>query len=59
MRFNYMICPVRDLGKHAWEEFMCKPNPVFMWREWQIWGPVASFLSNLVRIGSRIYRGIV
>ncbi|KAI4528552.1 cytidylyltransferase family-domain-containing protein [Schizophyllum commune] len=48
MRFNYMICPVRDLGKHAWEEFMCKPNPVFMWREWQIWGPVASFLSNLL-----------
>ncbi|TRM69942.1 phosphatidate cytidylyltransferase [Schizophyllum amplum] len=46
MRFNYMICPVRDLGKHAWEEFACKPNPVFIWRDWQIWAPVAKALSN-------------
>jgi phosphatidate cytidylyltransferase len=48
MRFNYMICPVRDLGVAAWNNVQCTPNPVFVWREWQIWSPLRVFLSQLV-----------
>lgn len=53
MRFDYMICPVNELGIGAWSEtgMQCTPNPIFVWREWQIWKPVALFLSTLV--GSR------
>jgi CDP-diglyceride synthetase len=49
MRFKYMICPVHDLGVSAWSSMECTPNPVFVWRDWQIWAPVAMFLSTLVR----------
>lgn len=48
MRFNYMICPVRDLGVAAWNNVQCAPNPVFVWREWQIWSPLRVFLSQLL-----------
>ncbi|KAH9929609.1 phosphatidate cytidylyltransferase [Epithele typhae] len=35
MRFDYMICPVRDLGVSAFGgELHCKPNPIFVWHEW-------------------------
>ncbi|RDB24932.1 putative phosphatidate cytidylyltransferase [Hypsizygus marmoreus] len=47
MRFNYMICPVHDLGVSAWSAVQCTPNPVFVWRDWEIWKPVAVFLSTL------------
>jgi len=47
MRFNYMICPVHDLGVSAWSSMQCSPNPVFIWKEWVIWPPVAIFLSTL------------
>ena len=36
MRYDYMICPVQDLGGSAWSGLTCKPNPVFVWREWEI-----------------------
>lgn len=36
MRFNYMICPVENLGVTAWSDVHCKPNPVFVWREWRV-----------------------
>ncbi|KAF8893783.1 cytidylyltransferase family-domain-containing protein [Infundibulicybe gibba] len=49
MRFNYMICPVHDLGVSAWSSIQCTPNPVFVWKSWQIWAPVATLLSTLVR----------
>lgn len=49
MRFNYMICPVHDLGVSAWSTIQCTPNPAFVWKEWEIWTPVAIFLSALVR----------
>ncbi|KIY50343.1 phosphatidate cytidylyltransferase [Fistulina hepatica ATCC 64428] len=49
MRFDYMICPVRDLGIHAWNTVRCHPNPVFVWRNWQIWKPMSVFLSTLRR----------
>ncbi|KAF8235974.1 phosphatidate cytidylyltransferase [Tricholoma matsutake] len=47
MRFNYMICPVHDLGVNAWSSMQCTPNPVFVWREWAIWPPLAMFLSKM------------
>ncbi|KAG6911135.1 hypothetical protein DXG01_003875 [Tephrocybe rancida] len=47
MRFDYMICPVHDLGVSAWNPTRCTPNPVFVWNEWEIWKPVAVFLSTL------------
>jgi len=49
MRYDYMICPVHDLGVSAWSLTTCTPNPIFVWREWQIWSPLALFLSTLVR----------
>ncbi|KAF9029055.1 hypothetical protein BDZ89DRAFT_1101640 [Hymenopellis radicata] len=44
MGFDYMICPVHDLGVSAWSSVACRPNPAFIWKEWQIWAPVANFL---------------
>ncbi|KDQ28130.1 hypothetical protein PLEOSDRAFT_1041752 [Pleurotus ostreatus PC15] len=46
MRFDYMICPVHNLGVSAWSSVSCVPNPVFVWKEWEIWRPVAAILSN-------------
>ncbi|KAF8658252.1 hypothetical protein AX16_002028 [Volvariella volvacea WC 439] len=48
MRFKYMICPVHDLGVNAWSSIQCTPNPVFVWREWHLWNPLAAFLSGLL-----------
>jgi phosphatidate cytidylyltransferase len=36
MRFNYMICPVENLGVTAWSDIHCKPNTVFVWRVWRV-----------------------
>lgn len=47
-RFNYMICPVHDLGVSAFSNMKCTPNPVFVWREWVIWKPVAKFISTIL-----------
>ena len=44
-----MICPVRDLGVNAWSDIKCDPNPVFIWKEWEVWAPLRVFLSGLVR----------
>lgn len=30
IRFNYFICPISDLGIHAWSDVTCTPNPVFL-----------------------------
>lgn len=49
MRFNYMICPVHDLGVSVWSNVQCVPNPVFIAKEWEIWAPLRVFLSQLVR----------
>lgn len=48
MRFNYMICPVHDLGVSAWSNVQCVPNPVFVWKDWQIPTPLATVLSTTV-----------
>ncbi|KAJ3735736.1 phosphatidate cytidylyltransferase [Lentinula guzmanii] len=46
MQFNYMICPVHDLGVSAWSNVQCVPNPVFVWKDWQIPTPLATVLST-------------
>ncbi|KIK67380.1 hypothetical protein GYMLUDRAFT_156314 [Collybiopsis luxurians FD-317 M1] len=46
VRFNYMICPVHDLGVSAWSNVQCIPNPVFLWKDWNIPSPVAAVLST-------------
>ncbi|KAI0663407.1 cytidylyltransferase family-domain-containing protein [Cubamyces menziesii] len=49
MRFDYMICPMRDLGVTAWSgQLQCTPNPVFVWRDWQMPTPLSVFLSTLI-----------
>ncbi|PFH51511.1 hypothetical protein AMATHDRAFT_142394 [Amanita thiersii Skay4041] len=48
MRFNYMICPVHDLGVDAWSSIKCKPNPVFLWRELELWMPLSMLFSKLL-----------
>ncbi|KIM29659.1 hypothetical protein M408DRAFT_67267 [Serendipita vermifera MAFF 305830] len=47
MRYDYMICPVRDLGDSAWSGLTCTPNPVFVWRELDI-GHAGKVLSVLL-----------
>ncbi|KAJ3937530.1 MAG: cytidylyltransferase family-domain-containing protein [Lentinula lateritia] len=49
MRFNYMICPVHDLGVSAWSNVQCVPNPVFVWKDWQIPTPLATVLSTTLQ----------
>ncbi|KAH7916504.1 cytidylyltransferase family-domain-containing protein [Hygrophoropsis aurantiaca] len=48
MRFNYMTCPVHDLGVSAWSQVKCAPNPVFVWHEWTIWAPLRVFFSQVL-----------
>jgi phosphatidate cytidylyltransferase len=45
MQWDYMICPVRDLGVSAWSSHGCEPNPVFIWKEWEMWAPLQMFFS--------------
>ena len=49
-RFDYMICPVHDLGVNFWSGMTCEPNPVFVWREQAIIPPIAAFLNTFVRV---------
>ncbi|OBZ87724.1 putative phosphatidate cytidylyltransferase [Choanephora cucurbitarum] len=37
MQFDYMICPVQDLGASAWSNISCEPkNPVFIATPWEL-----------------------
>ncbi|KAH7339683.1 cytidylyltransferase family-domain-containing protein [Rhizoctonia solani] len=53
MRYNYFICPVRDLGTSSWSNVTCRPNPVFLWKEYSVWPPLgaifAPFLGHSLR----------
>lgn len=49
-RYPYMICPVRDLGTHAWSHVGCKPNSVFIWRDYHLWPPLNAILTSLLRL---------
>ena len=48
MRYDYMICPVKDLGANAWNPPTCKPNDVFVWRHYELMQPAAAIVSFLV-----------
>ena len=49
MRFDYMICPVTNLGVSAFsDELHCKPNPIFVWREWEMPPELRMFTTPLV-----------
>ncbi|EAU91225.1 phosphatidate cytidylyltransferase [Coprinopsis cinerea okayama7 len=47
MRFNYMICPVHDLGTNAFTAMSCNPNPVFIWRSLELWKPLSVALGTI------------
>ncbi|KAF2262146.1 phosphatidate cytidylyltransferase [Lojkania enalia] len=36
IRYNYFICPVNDLGANLWTGLECKPNPVFIPRQYTL-----------------------
>ncbi|KAJ8651690.1 hypothetical protein O0I10_012739 [Lichtheimia ornata] len=45
MQFNYLICPVQDLGASAWSHVTCEPkNPVFTAVPWELPSNVAWLL---------------
>ncbi|KIM75517.1 hypothetical protein PILCRDRAFT_78785 [Piloderma croceum F 1598] len=46
-RFDYMICPVHDLGVSAWSSVSCEPNPAFVWRDWTTPAPLNPLLAAL------------
>lgn len=48
MRFDYMICPVHDLGVSAFSSTTCVPNPVFIWKTVQLLQPLSVALTTLV-----------
>lgn len=48
MRFNYMICPARDLGTSVFSNVQCRPNPVFIWRDFTITGPIGKIFETVV-----------
>ncbi|GFZ46692.1 CDP-DG synthase [Saitozyma sp. JCM 24511] len=48
MRFPYMICPARDLGTNVFSQVTCRPNPVFVWREFEFTGPVKHILQTIL-----------
>jgi len=33
---------------NAWSDIKCDPNPVFIWREWEVWAPLRVSLSGLL-----------
>lgn len=50
MKYDYMICPVHDLGVSAFSATTCTPNPVFVWKTIELWRPLSAFLTALVRL---------
>jgi phosphatidate cytidylyltransferase len=57
MRYDYMICPVQDLGVSAWSSVACRPNPVFVWKEAKVWGPFSVGISTVVSAFCHIWDG--
>ncbi|KAL1931807.1 hypothetical protein VTP01DRAFT_9951 [Rhizomucor pusillus] len=50
MRFDYIVCPVQDLGASAWSGVSCDPkNPVFTPVPWQLPSQVVFWLKYLFR----------
>ncbi|CAE6419457.1 unnamed protein product [Rhizoctonia solani] len=48
MRYNYFICPVRDIGTASWSNVTCKPNPVFLWKEYSVWPPLGAIFAPIL-----------
>ncbi|WWD22124.1 hypothetical protein CI109_106613 [Kwoniella shandongensis] len=48
MRFPYMICPARDLGTNIFSQVTCRPNPVFVWRHYEITGVVRQIFQTVI-----------
>lgn len=48
MRFPYMTCPASDLGTNVFSHVSCKPNPVFVWRDFVFTGPARSILQTIL-----------
>ncbi|EIW65473.1 hypothetical protein TREMEDRAFT_46158 [Tremella mesenterica DSM 1558] len=48
MRFPYMICPATDLGTNVFSQVSCKPNPVFLWREFELTGVAQQILQTVL-----------
>jgi phosphatidate cytidylyltransferase len=59
MKFDYMICPVHDLGVSAFSSTTCAPNPVFVWKTVEVWRPLSAVLTALVRLHYRYSLGEV
>jgi phosphatidate cytidylyltransferase len=55
MRFPYMICPARDLGTSVWSNVQCRPNPVFIWREFVFTGAGRRLLEAIVSAQKALY----
>jgi phosphatidate cytidylyltransferase len=49
-RFDYMVCPVQDLGVSAFSSVSCTRNPVFLWRDAPLPAGLATFLSAVVSV---------
>lgn len=48
MRFPYMICPAKDLGMNAFSNVTCRPNPVFVWRDFEFSGVARNLLETVL-----------
>ncbi|WVW78640.1 hypothetical protein I302_100600 [Kwoniella bestiolae CBS 10118] len=48
MRFPYMICPARDLGTNVLSQVTCRPNPVFVWRDFEFTGAARQIISTVL-----------
>ncbi|ORE06441.1 phosphatidate cytidylyltransferase [Rhizopus microsporus var. microsporus] len=49
MRFNYMICPVKDLSMSAWSDINCDPvNPVFTAVPWNLPQAWVTFIQTVL-----------
>ncbi|OCF42329.1 phosphatidate cytidylyltransferase [Kwoniella heveanensis CBS 569] len=48
MRFPYMICPARDLGTNVFSQVTCRPNPVFVWRDFEFTGAARQVLQTIL-----------
>lgn len=60
MQFQYMICPVNNLGVSAFDGgAQCDPNPVFVWRDWSIPLPLSVFLSTVVSTTCYLYKHLL
>lgn len=56
MGWNYMICPVKELGMTAFSEVKCDPNPVFKWRSLQV---AELLISQMHPVFSPMIQGIL